>query len=104
MSQQISSILMVGCYYEELPKELKEKFEDAEKPEDRLRGWADDKGLHCASPYAECEDIENFVGIYVPRCERANLDMWFEDIKKKFDEFKEITGVEPTLFDTPDVY
>lgn len=99
MGIDIDAKMIVGVYYDDLPKELRELDDDD------LYDFIEDNELNHASLWYDAGMEGWIIGRTVNNdIPEANLDAWLLKVKEAFKEVQEILKVKPDLIATQHVY
>lgn len=95
MGIDIDGKLLIGCYGEDI------NIGD----HDDINDWAEANEVSEASPHYDCGTDERFYGFDVDPIMVKDMDQeWLDDLKKKGDRFKEISGHEAMLIGIQNVW
>ena len=92
-----SSMMLVGCHFNDLPEEIREL--------DDIHQFIDDNGLARASEWYDAGTDGMLLGIEVDSTvEYAGLDAFREEVEAAFKVARELLKVEPKLIATQDIW
>jgi hypothetical protein len=98
MGIDTSGKMIVGAYFSDT--ELQKRMSGEE-----LHDWVEDHGMEITSDYYDCGEDAWKIGFVVDSASMMDIDEeWRIDLKHKFEKFEALTGTQPTLMGTQDVW
>lgn len=80
-------------------------FSEPEGYEDDFSEWVEDNDMDVMSLHYDASEEYQIIGFKVPDVPVSEMDGdWLKDVKEKAKLFKELTGVEPKLIGTQNIW